>query len=264
MTSFRYIPALDGVRCLAVTAVLVGHSFRSLVEIANQGVNVFFVLSGFLITGVLLKEHHDTGRIRLSAFYMRRALRLFPALWLMLGTFMAVALFFFPQRVPELWPAALAGALYVMNWVNAFELFPTTMFAHTWSLAIEEQFYLLWPLVLIASLAYGRRVALAAAVGLAAASAAWAAWLWYSGAPAHRTDNGFDTRACLLLVGCAIALGPELVRQWIARLARPLLPILTLAPSSMSAASATACISSTIRSRISPPAAPRARLSSSL
>lgn len=177
------------------------------------GVDLFFVLSGFLITTLLLAEHRDTGRIALSAFWVRRARRLFPAL---LSLMPAVAIYsqFFakPGELQGLRADALATLAYVANWRAIFshksywELFAApSLLEHTWSLAIEEQFYVVWPLVVVLVLRRGAsRSILVLALALTALSMAAMLALFD---PAHvsRVYLGTDTRAAGILAGAALA-----------------------------------------------------------
>lgn len=135
------IPALDGIRAIAVGLVILYHFGIPRVP-GGHGVMMFFVLSGFLITWLLLKENERTGTISLGAFYRRRVLRIFPAFyayWFGLVVLLTLA------GKPILWPHAAASFVYLTNYYNAVFGDPNTGFSHTWSLAIEEQFYLLWP-----------------------------------------------------------------------------------------------------------------------
>ena len=154
----RYMPALDGLRAIAVIAVMLFHFDVGWAKGGYFGVDAFFVLSGFLITSLLLEERQATGRIDLKSFWIRRARRLLPALALVLA---GVALY--ASRYANARRAATSCALTgsrrsstsrtgtrSFSHVSYFEQFaaPSTLH-HTWSLAIEEQFYLLWPLVIV-------------------------------------------------------------------------------------------------------------------
>ena len=216
-TRLRHIGALDGVRGAAILGVLFFHA--GYLNGGYLGVDLFFVLSGFLITGLLLNEWGRSGGIRLTAFWARRARRLLPALFLMLGAVAAYAAFVaLPTQVSQIRGDALATLGYVANWrqiangSNYFAIFgaPSPL-DHTWSLAIEEQFYLVWPLVIVGLAALGRRrvrlerrvfaTATAGAVVLGALSVGLAA----SGAASSRTYYGTDTRAPAILLGAALA-----------------------------------------------------------
>jgi peptidoglycan/LPS O-acetylase OafA/YrhL len=211
-SSIRHVPALDGLRGAALLGVLFFHANGALPG-GYLGVDLFFVLSGFLITSLLLAEHRDTGRIALSSFWVRRARRLFPAL-LSLMPAVAVYSWFFagPGELPGLRADALATLAYVANWRAVFshksywELFATpSLLEHTWSLAIEEQFYVVWPLVVV--LVLRRRTSrsiLALALGLTALSMA-AMLALFDPAQVSRVYLGTDTRAAGILAGAALA-----------------------------------------------------------
>jgi peptidoglycan/LPS O-acetylase OafA/YrhL len=222
-TGLPYRPALDGVRALAVAGVLAFHGGIGALSGGFLGVDAFFVLSGYLITSLLLAEHAGSGRIAVLAFWGRRVRRLLPALLLMLVVVAAVSHWLVPpEELPALRWDGLAAVGYVANWRMADrdgDYFTATgtpsPLQHTWSLGIEEQFYLLWPLVLVGLLTVrarrsapltGRRRALllAVCVGGAAASALTAALL-YRRDDVDRVYYGTDTRAVAILTGCALA-----------------------------------------------------------
>src|SRR5262245_51790762 len=146
--AFGYHPALDGLRGVAILAVMIYHS--GLGRGGYLGVDVFFALSGFLITTLLCDEYAATGTIAFRKFYARRALRLLPALVVFVAVWLAVL---YATLEPRFWAFVtgfgLAVLFYVANWVGIWVL-PLGVFGHTWSLAIEEQFYVLWPLVILA------------------------------------------------------------------------------------------------------------------
>ena len=209
-----YLPQLDGVRGLAVAAVLGFHGGVAWLRGGFLGVDAFFVLSGFLITSLLLAEHAKTGRIRLVAFWGRRARRLLPALLVVLLAVVAVAPWLLPPtEIAMLRADAIGALLYVANWRMIFrgtgyfqQTAEPSVLQHTWSLGIEEQFYLLWPLLLLAILALARwrRVLLAVcAVGVVASTAEAA--LFYDPYDMNRVYFGTDTRAAALLIGCGLA-----------------------------------------------------------
>ncbi len=213
----RYQPALDGIRGLAVSAVLVYHGRVSWMPGGYLGVDAFFVLSGYLITALLVAEWRENATISLRAFWARRARRLFPALGLVLGAVIlyAVALARADQ-LTTLRHDAFATLAYFANWRAIFSghaymdqfALPSPLM-HTWSLAIEEQWYVVWPLLLLGMLrlrGVGLRGALTVSVVLAGASAGWMAWLQRSDADVSRAYYGTDTRAQSLLAGAIVAL----------------------------------------------------------
>jgi len=177
-----------------------------LVQAGGIGVDIFFVLSGYLITTILLREYERDGSVSLTNFYKRRSLRLLPALLLMCILFIVYAAIFFDDLRRHLREVA-ETLLYVTNWSRAFNLGTSHFLGHTWSLGIEEQFYLLWPIVLLGLLRLERGyvIALYAALAIAAASAVWRFGLAWHGAGIDRLYNGFDTRCDSVLLGCALA-----------------------------------------------------------
>ena len=150
MVRLGYRPAYDGIRALAVLAVFLDHG-RTRLHGGFVGVDVFFVLSGFLITTLLVEESAVAGRVDLRSFYGRRVRRLLPAL--VVALVLVGGLYAFMPKINHGWsfgPTAFAVLAYAGNWVTVL-VDPVTQntlgaLTHTWSLAIEEQFYLLWPL----------------------------------------------------------------------------------------------------------------------
>jgi peptidoglycan/LPS O-acetylase OafA/YrhL len=228
------IPALDGLRAVAVALVLADHGGLPGLAGGFLGVDIFFVLSGFLITSLLLDELGRTGRIDLGGFWIRRALRLLPALVVMVLLVGLGREFFSPEAVAGLRDDAVAAFCWVANWmfvVDKTDYFsrgaPPSPLQHAWSLGVEEQYYIIWPLVLItmavslAARARGRRrwatlggvrlaVFLLATLGTLASAAA--AILLASDAARDRVYFGTDTRAQALLVGAAAS--ALLVSDW--------------------------------------------------
>jgi len=212
----RYLPGIDGLRAIAVVAVLLYHADVSWIPGGFLGVDVFFVISGYLITMLLLEEHRRTGAIGVRGFYTRRARRLLPALFVLLLTVCAVAAVFYREEMAHVRAQVVAAATYCTNWYliasggSYFEeLGRPLALRHLWSLAVEEQFYLLWPLAMVLLLRHfrGRLGHLAIAVGaVAVASAVWMAVLYRPGVDPSRLYYGSDTRLFTLLVGALLAL----------------------------------------------------------
>jgi peptidoglycan/LPS O-acetylase OafA/YrhL len=197
-----YQPALDGLRAVAVLLVFSVHAV-SYPSGGFLGVDIFFVLSGFLITTILLEEWDQYGRISLSKFYLRRFLRLFPALVVLLLGYMLIAALtggWDPTSVTSV----VSSLFYVSNWLLAFDVpFHGHPLGHLWSLAVEEQFYLLWPALLLLLLARRPRNMVRWVAGAIAVVAAWRLLLSLTGASDVRLYFSFDTRFDELLVGCA-------------------------------------------------------------
>jgi len=193
------IPKLNGLRALSAFIVVAYHYGFGVP--AGFGVLSFFVMSGFLITWLLLKERDQTGAISLRAFYWRRALRIFPAFYVY---WTSVVILLTAAGVRIIWPQAWASFFYVANYYQGLNGYPSSAFSHTWSLAIEEQFYLLWP---AAFLLLGKRprVMFAGVVGAIFAINAYRITLHSVGVPEEYIYTAFETRLDHLLVGCAIA-----------------------------------------------------------
>ena len=152
-----YIPALDGFRAIAIILVMLAHANFQLGSNGILGVDLFFALSGFLITTLLLEENEVYGKISLTGFYIRRTFRLFPALYLMLVAILLYALVFTVSLFDKLtiFNEIKAAGLYVYNisWAWGWGT-EGMLLGHTWSLAVEEQFYLIWPIILITVLKF--------------------------------------------------------------------------------------------------------------
>ena len=207
-------PGLDGVRALAVFAVIAFHEQFAAFHGGFLGVDVFFVLSGYLITDLLAAHWARHGRLDLRGFWIRRARRLLPALAVVLVTVTAAVAVIEPGQLAALRPALLAAVSYSSNWWQALQhqsyfagLGPPPPLRHLWSLAIEEQFYLVWPLILIVTLRTCQRRRLRAAVALAGAalSAVAMAAIYVPGADPSRVYYGTDTHASALFIGAALA-----------------------------------------------------------
>jgi peptidoglycan/LPS O-acetylase OafA/YrhL len=218
------MPYLDGLRGVTIILVLWFHA-GGLFRGGFIGVDIFFVLSGFLITSLLIKEYDENQRIYLGRFYMRRALRLLPALVVMLAAWGAFCLFF-GEDTYKTWRDIGIVFFYAGNWARAYDLHLSHTLGHTWSLAIEEQFYILWPLIFIVLryLGCSMRTLLFLTLGAAVVSTAVGGWWYYTGMAAldkaqlssfgyraarsqivMRLYNGLDTHSSGLLVGCALA-----------------------------------------------------------
>jgi peptidoglycan/LPS O-acetylase OafA/YrhL len=208
----RHVPELDGLRGIAIIAVVIHHQFTPLGMTGGfLGVDLFFVLSGYLITSLLLAEFEKTQSISLRNFYLRRVLRLGPALVLYLVASLAVT--YHTQLISltrQIWLIVIA-LLYSTNWRMAFGwdpvLDPTAII---WSLSIEEQFYLVWPILIFGSLAIKlRRRFIVGFLGLAILGVMLHRYLLFgAGTNLARLYYGTDTRADALLMGCLIALIP--------------------------------------------------------
>jgi peptidoglycan/LPS O-acetylase OafA/YrhL len=229
-----YQPGLDGLRALAVLAVIAYHLDLPWAPRGGAvGVTLFFSLSGYLITTLLLRELGGTGRVRLGAFYARRALRLFPALFLLVAAVAAYVRWVRPDADQDLGvlPYVLA---YLGNWYRVVEGFGSLgALDHTWTLAVEEQFYLLWPPLLLLTVVLargrwtggrwtgGRWTGALLVVALVAAVAPLVVRLlvWDGLGSAARVLNGTDTAADPLMMGCALAVAlfaadPARLERW--------------------------------------------------
>jgi len=215
-TSAGYLPGLDGLRAISVVSVLLYHADMPWLPGGFLGVEVFFVISGYLITMLLVREHERTATISLRSFWLRRARRLLAAVYALLATASLAVLLFYREDASRLAGQVWAALTYVTNWFliasdqsyfAAVERPP--VFQHLWSLAIEEQFYLVWPVLVLGMLRLFRGHVLAMA-GLitagAVASLVWMAVLFEPAVDPSRVYYGTDTRASGLLLGAALAL----------------------------------------------------------
>ena len=227
----RYLPAFDGLRGISMLSIFAYHLGFGWAKGGYIAVDVFFVLSGFLITGLLIEERTTKGLIKLRAFWTRRARRLLPALLtmiLLLGLWVALTKSGTAIDLGQLRSAALATIFYVANWQQIFAhqsywagFAGQSPLKHTWTLSIEEQFYLVWPLVMVLVMARSgqvrrkqhgrertaswRRTGLIITVAGTLLSAGWMAWLRHHGAGVNRVYLGTDTRAFDLLAGAMVA-----------------------------------------------------------
>ncbi|RYH00162.1 MAG: acyltransferase [Alphaproteobacteria bacterium] len=201
------IPCLDGMRAISILAVIYAHAIRTqgfpafpgmnaLGDLGNLGVRVFFVISGFLITYLLLKESDRYGRISLKDFYRRRIIRIFPAFY---GYLLVVAILALAGFIAMEWADFGYAAVYLINFVEK----KSWAVAHLWSLSVEEQFYLLWP-TLIALLGWRRSVWLAVGTVLAAPLLR-IAWWYLLSEHQHLATKAFPTVCDAIATGCVLA-----------------------------------------------------------
>lgn len=233
----RYIlPGLDGLRAIAVLLVIVYHFWPTVLPGGMIGVDIFFVISGFLITSLLLREGALNGRIALGSFWIRRARRLLPAIALMILVLGPVSLIVGGDIQVNLGRQLLGAATFSSNWISIFagnDYFAQTspeLFTNFWSLAVEEQFYVLWPLLIVASgLLLGRRwrrFSVVMVLGIVASLGA-ATFLLMNGAPVSRVYYGTDTHLYGLLLGALLAfarpwsLYPPIGKKALYRVAQP-------------------------------------------
>ena len=215
-TRLSYITSLDGIRAVAVMAVLFYHASSPWALGGFLGVETFFVLSGFLITSLLLAEWQSTSRIDLQHFWLRRARRLLPAVWFVLVVLPVLAALLARDALPRLHEDIPAALLYITNWVYIvrevpyFEAFGRApLLQQLWSLAVEEQFYLLWPLILLLLLRISKnnhfKLVLVTGI-LVALSSLWMAVLHSPDVDPLRVYYGTDTRAAGFLVGALLSM----------------------------------------------------------
>jgi peptidoglycan/LPS O-acetylase OafA/YrhL len=218
----RYMPGLDGLRAIAVLAVIFFHLGFGWAPGGLLGVGIFFTLSGYLITDILLGQFMRRGAIHLGRFWLGRARRLLPALFLMLLVVVAWVTIFGPAQPDQFRKAVVSAIFYVNNWqqiaanVSYFARFaPEQPLNHLWSLSVEEQFYIFWPFILLVGLKFiherggagGLRPRLALwTLALAIVSAIWMAILYHPSLDPSRVYYGTDTRASELLFGAALAM----------------------------------------------------------
>jgi peptidoglycan/LPS O-acetylase OafA/YrhL len=218
----RYMPGLDGLRAIAVLAVIAFHFDRDAVPGGQLGVGIFFTLSGYLITDLLLAQLSERGKIKLGSFWLARARRLLPALFVMLAVVVAWVTIFGPAQPDQFRKGVVSAVLYVNNWEQIFA--NSSYFArfadespliHLWSLSVEEQFYILWPFMLLIGVKVVRERPLASGVrprlalvtlALAIVSSIEMAVLFHPTIDPSRIYYGTDTRAGGLLFGAALAM----------------------------------------------------------
>lgn len=235
----KYIPELDGLRGVAIIAVMLFHAnipfFKGdkFLQGGFIGVDIFFVLSGFLITSILISEFDRTGSINLKNFYIRRFLRLAPALTALLIVFCLISFMVLnEEEAKKNYIDAFISAFYLSNWARAFLIHPPDFLGHTWSLSIEEQFYVLWPIILFLFLNVfkERKFVIISIAIIALLSWLLRIYLANNGASIARLFNGLDTRADALMVGCTVAamLSSRLFNSTVPALLYRLLSILSV------------------------------------
>jgi peptidoglycan/LPS O-acetylase OafA/YrhL len=225
----KHIPALDGIRALAVFVVILYHSGAVTAVPGDLGVEAFFVLSGFLITTLLIREYERTGSISFRGFYRRRTLRIFPAYYAYIAFSLTIDTL---RHHPWSKGLLLAGLGYVVNYYNAALGHPTTSVAHAWSLAVEEQFYLIWPvLFLLLWKAGSTRTAKALSIAIVVVLLWRSFALFQLNASAAYLYNTFESRADALAIGClaGVLAGKESARPMLSAIRRyQWFPLLTL------------------------------------
>lgn len=197
------VAQLDGIRALAIFLVVLSHLFRTTAG-GFVGVDIFFVLSGYLITDHLRKEWSASGTIQLAHFYARRALRLCPALAVVL--LFCIGVLAVSEHPRDHTEDVVAAAFYVMNWYRVAAQQDGWALGHTWSLAVEEQFYLLWPLIFVLAARFGKTGLIIAASLLLLISTAFGIACGTAKLGFFRIYQDFDTRSLQLFVGCLMGL----------------------------------------------------------
>jgi peptidoglycan/LPS O-acetylase OafA/YrhL len=198
----RYNPALDGIRAIAITLVLARHARVPELSGGFLGVDVFFVLSGYLITSILLTEIRGTGTISLGSFYLRRLQRLYPPMLAVLLAYVVVGPYLWPGLETPLLHAGVA-AIYMSDYAHILSV-GVGKIGYLWSLAVEEKFYLLWPLGLLFIVKQKRPIKWM--LGLVFVSTAWRFLEWSNGHSWARLYFSFDTHASGLMIGSALAI----------------------------------------------------------
>jgi peptidoglycan/LPS O-acetylase OafA/YrhL len=232
------MPGIDGLRAVAVGAVFLYHAKVSWMPGGFLGVDVFFVISGYLITSLLLAEFEASGRVALARFWAGRARRLLPALFALLAVCLLIGATVQRGKLVGLRGDALSSVFYVANWRFIFEhesyfaqFGRPSLLRHLWTLAVEEQFYLIWPPLFLLGMRLRRRLALPALVALGAIGSTALMWALYTpGADTSRIFYGTDTRAAPLLIGVLLAFAwkPSSMPAWRGAQARRALDAVSL------------------------------------
>ncbi|MFC5369248.1 acyltransferase family protein [Arcanobacterium bovis] len=209
--TFR-LGGLDGLRAIACIAVLVYHTWATILPGGFLGVDVFFVLSGFLITSLLVKDLENYGTIRIARFWMRRWRRLFPAVFTAVFVTVPIAALINTDILVKLRSQVLGAFTFTYNWVSIatgseyFEQGSPNLLTNMWTLAVEQQFYILWPVIMMGLWWLNRSLRIASPLILAAASLGLMAYLVAGGADVTRAYMGTDSHAFGLMIGAAIAI----------------------------------------------------------
>ena len=237
----RYITSLDGLRAFAVIAVLLYHMNVSWAKSGLLGVTIFFVLSGYLITGLLMAEWRETGNIDLPHFWLRRVKRLVPAIVTVIVVVAALSALFNHELLTKMRPDIAPSLFFFTNWWYIFRgisyfdaLGAPSPLTHFWSLAIEEQFYLVWPVLLLIVFKIGgkKKLVRRGCLVLAAISAILMALLYTPGTDPSRVYYGTDTRAFSLLIGAWLSFtwpGQELTEERAAKVSKRNMILLDIA-----------------------------------
>jgi peptidoglycan/LPS O-acetylase OafA/YrhL len=197
----RHIPKLDALRFVSALLVMLYHFGYPIP--AGFGVVCFFVISGFLITWLLLVERDQTGDTSLKGFYLRRAFRIFPAFYVYWALVIGIRIV---RRHGVLWGQAAASFFYVCNYYQGTHGYPESMLSRTWSLGVEEQFYLLWPF-LFWKVSGDRRKLLKLLAGIIGGIWILRLGLYFAGVPEAYLYTAFECRADAIFIGCALAIG---------------------------------------------------------
>ena len=215
MSNSNYFPALDGLRGILALGVITAHCNIAWFPGAPIMMELFFVVSGFLITSILLREVEKTGTVSLLKFWKRRLLRLSPALVVAVSTTFVVSFFI----VDDMWPIladGLSSILYYSNWTKLYDYHYPTIFGQTWSLSIEEQFYLIWPTLLTLVLFFRLRTyqIVFLLLLLAVVTTLWRHYLISQEVPWSRVYYALETRMDAFVMGAILAMSFGVVRHW--------------------------------------------------
>lgn len=204
-----YIPELDGIRGISIAVVMIYHAGIPFFPGGFIGVDVFFVLSGYLITTILMRQYDKAHKIDFKRFYINRVLRLAPALIILLSISTVICWMFLEWKYTKYHiEDSIISLLYMSNWARALNIHPPYFLGHTWSLSIEEQFYIIWPPMLYVFLRFikSKKHIVIFVAFLCMVTCIYRIWLTHKGYSPIRMSNGLDTRADALLLGCLIGI----------------------------------------------------------